>query len=200
MKKAKKLFRVATILCVALVLTIVYINCVVIEKTRGRIFSCDSVQELDAEIVLVLGCGLKADGSPSDMLADRVRTAVNLYEQDETLTLLMSGDHKDETYNEVGAMESYAVGLGVDGAAIMCDHKGFSTYESVERAKNEFGAEKIIIVSQKYHLYRALYIADKLGIEAYGVSADLNEYRGQSVRDLREVAARVKDLFLTMFK
>jgi vancomycin permeability regulator SanA len=80
------------------------------------------------------------------------------------------------------------------------DHAGFSTYESIYRAKDIFQAKKIIIVSQKYHLYRALYIANALGIEAYGVHADYRNYAGQAGFDIREVLARNKDFFTSIFK
>jgi vancomycin permeability regulator SanA len=154
---------------------------------------------LDADYILTLGCGLRPDGSPSDMLADRVTVATDVYVLSEDAVLLMSGDNSGEHYNEVGAMREFAIKLGADGEDIFSDDEGFSTYESVFRAKNEFGAESLIIVTQGYHLYRALYIAKRMGIDAYGVSADLREYRGQTLRDLREVAARVKDFLYTLF-
>ena len=103
-------------------------------------------------------------------------------------------------YNEVGTMKEYAVNEGVPSEDIFMDHAGFSTYESLYRAKEIFGADRIIIVSQEYHLYRALYIAKALGIEAYGVSADLRSYSGQYKRDLREILARNKDFILAITK
>ena len=92
-------------------------------------------------------------------------------------------------------MKRYAIAQGVPSEVIFCDHAGFSTYESIYRARDIFGAGRIIIVSREYHLYRALYIARKLGLEAYGVSADLRSYRGQAYSDLREDLARFKDFF-----
>ena len=96
-------------------------------------------------------------------------------------------------YNEVAAMKRYAMDAGVASENVFMDHAGFSTYESLYRARDVFCAKKIIIVSQEYHLYRALYVAQKLGLDAYGVHADYRGYTGQQARDIREVLARVKD-------
>lgn len=198
MKKSKRLIKIAASFLAAVMLTIVCINCLVILKTRDRIISAEEAALFDADYILVLGCGLRPDGSPSDMLADRVTAATDIYLSSDDAVLLMSGDNSGEHYNEVGAMREFAVKLGADGEDILSDDEGFSTLESVVRAKNEFGAESVIIVTQGYHLYRALYIAEKLGIDACGVSADLRPYRGQTMRDLREVAARVKDFLYTL--
>ncbi len=103
-------------------------------------------------------------------------------------------------YDEVNAMKQYAVENGVSSVHVFMDHAGFSTYETVYRAREVFEADKVIIITQEYHLYRALYIADKLGLEAYGVSADLNKYAGQSMRDFREVLARCKDWAMCILK
>ena len=114
--------------------------------------------------------------------------------------LLMSGDHGAKEYDEVNAMKQYAIEQGVDSAEIFMDHAGFSTYESIYRAKEIFGAEKVVIVTQEYHLYRALYIADALGMEAYGVTSDQRTYSGQTIRDVRELLARNKDFLASLFK
>ena len=110
------------------------------------------------------------------------------------------GDHGREDYDEVGAMKDYAIENGVPSENVFMDHAGFSTYETVYRAKEIFEADKVIIVTQEYHLYRALYIAEQLGVDAYGVSSDLNTYAGQSMRDAREVLARCKDWLMCIFK
>ena len=199
MKKTKRIVKITAAFLAAMMLTIVCINCLVILKTRDRIILVEDAALLDADYILTLGCGLRPDGSPSDMLADRVTVATDVYVLSEDAALLMSGDNSGDHYNEVGAMREFAIKLGADGEDILSDDEGFSTYESVFRAKNEFGAESLVIVTQGYHLYRALYIAKRMGIDAYGVSADLREYRGQTLRDLREVAARVKDFLYTIF-
>ena len=108
----------------------------------------------------------------------------------------MSGDNQRPEYDEVSAMIALAVTLGVEESAVEADRLGLSTYESLERARERFDAERILIVTQKYHLYRALYVAEQMGMEAYGLSADVRGYRGQILRDVREVAARCKDFIL----
>lgn len=166
-----------------------------------RIISADTACDMGGfDCILVLGAGVRSDGSPSDMLSDRLDVGIALYNGGASDRLLMSGDHGRRDYDEVGAMKLAATNAGIDADAVFCDHAGFSTYESIYRAKDIFGAERVLIVSQEYHLYRALYIAEKLGLEAYGVGADLRSYRGQNYRDLREYAARFKDFFMAQIK
>jgi len=112
----------------------------------------------------------------------------------------MSGDHGTVEYDEVNAMKQYAIEKGIDSEEIFMDHAGFSTYESIYRAKEIFGAERVVIITQEYHLYRALYIADALGLEAYGVASDQRTYSGQTMRDVREILARNKDFLTSLFK
>jgi vancomycin permeability regulator SanA len=130
------------------------------------------------------------------MLLDRVKVACSLYKAagDADLPLLMSGDHTGD-YNEVGVMKSLAVDMGVPSEQVFLDHEGYSTYESLYRARYVFGVRKIVIVTQEYHLHRALYIARELGIDAVGVSADLRPYKHQVRYEAREHLARFKDLF-----
>ena len=154
----------------------------------------------DVDCILVLGCLVRSDGRPSDMLADRLTVGCELYENRVSDRLLFSGDHGQHDYDEVSAMKDFALERNVVPQDIFLDHAGFSTYESIYRAKEIFGAKKIVIVTQKYHLYRALYIAKQLGMEAYGVASDLNTYRGQSYRDAREVLARCKDVAYCTFR
>lgn len=159
-----------------------------------RIVSADEAASLGSvDCVLVLGCGVRPDGRPSDMLADRIAQGVALYNNGTSPKLLMSGDHGRADYDEVNAMREAAVQAGLPADDVFMDHAGFSTYESMYRARDVFGAKRIVIVSQEYHLCRALYVAERLGLDAYGVSADLRPYAGQ---EAREVLARNKD-FLT---
>ena len=154
----------------------------------------------DVDCILVLGCKVKDNGDPSDMLADRIRRGIELYESGAAPKIIMSGDHGQADYDEVNTMKQIAVDNGVPSIDVFMDHAGFSTYESIYRAKEIFGVEKMIIVTQDYHLYRALYIAESFGIEAYGVNADYREYWGQSKRDAREILARFKDFAIVTFK
>jgi vancomycin permeability regulator SanA len=125
---------------------------------------------------------------------------LELYEQGIAPKLLMSGDHGREEYDEVNVMKSFVVERGVPSEDVFMDHAGFSTYESVFRAKEIFQTQKIVIVTQGYHLYRAIYIAQALGMDAYGVASDYRAYAGQTLRDLREVLARVKDMATCIFR
>lgn len=173
----------------------------VTSSVSERIIPPEEAAELqDVDCILVLGCLVKDNGTPSDMLHDRLRRGVELYHAGAAPKLLMSGDHGRTNYDEVAAMKQFAVAGGVPTSDVFMDHAGFSTYESMYRARDIFQADKIIIVSQEYHLYRALYIAEQLGIEAYGVSADYRNYSGQTGRDVREVLARVKDVFSCLFQ
>lgn len=182
-------------------LTVLGINAYVKGSVMDRILSVEQAVELtDVDCILVLGCGVRNDGSPSDMLYDRLRRSVELYEAGAAPKLLMSGDHGREGYDEVDAMKTFAVDAGIASNAVFMDHAGFSTYESMYRAKEIFCAKKIIIVTQGYHLYRAIYIAEQLGMEAYGVSSDYRDYSRQSYMNLREILARVKDVGVCIFK
>ena len=160
----------------------------------------ERLQELDADCVLVLGAGVREGGEPSLMLSDRLSTSIDLYESGVCDRLLMSGDHGRVEYDEVNVMKSIAVEAGVPSEHVFMDHAGFSTYDSLYRAKHIFQAERVIIVTQEYHLYRALYIARSLGIEAIGVAAPGEDYYGQTYREVREMAARTKDFVLTITK
>ena len=148
----------------------------------------------------MLGCQVRSDGTPSHMLEDRLKRGVALYIAGAAPKVLMSGDHGTATYDEVDAMKRYAVEAGIPSEDVFMDHAGFSTYETMSRAIRIFGADKVIVVTQQYHLYRALYIAKALGIEAYGVDADYRQYSGQLARDIREVLARVKDFGMAIFR
>lgn len=182
-------------------LLVLCINGYVVQSTKGKILSLEEAAKLqNADCILVLGCGVRPDGTPSAMLEDRLKQGIALYHAGAAPKLLMSGDHGQESYDEVNVMRQYALDAGVPSADIFMDHAGFSTYESIYRARDIFSAKKIIIVTQKYHLHRALHIAKALGLEAYGISADLRAYGGQFYRDVREILARNKDFVTSIFK
>lgn len=204
-KQKKKILRkiLCIILCFCVLggITLLCINAGVKNHAADRILSSEAAAQLaDVDCILVLGCGVWGDGRPSHMLEDRLKRGLELYDLGASQKLLMSGDHGQLDYDEVNVMKAYAVEAGVSADAVFMDHAGFSTYESMYRAKEIFQAKKIIIVSQEYHLYRAIYIAQRLGLDAYGVAADYRSYSGQTVRDIREVLARVKDFGTCIFK
>ena len=188
-------------LCVLCGLTVLGTNIAVKASVKGKILSSQEAAQLqDVDCILVLGCGVRDDGTPSAMLEDRLKRAVELYQMGASAKLLMSGDHGESDYDEVATMKSFAVNAGITSEDIFMDHAGFSTYESMYRAKEIFQVRKVIIVTQAYHLHRAIYIAQKLGLEAYGVAADYRSYSGQSSREVREVLARTKDFVTCLFK
>lgn len=171
-----------------------------VKATEKNIFTADTFENDEkADCILILGAGVK-DDKPKPMLRDRLLTGIELYKSGAAEKIIMSGDHGRADYDEVNVMRAFALEQGVSAEDIFLDHAGFSTYDSVYRAKNIFGAENIIIVSQKYHLYRALYISEKLDVKAAGVSANLNTYGGQLKRDIREIIARDKDFFKCIVK
>ena len=148
---------------------------------------------------MVLGAGIWGDG-PSPMLEDRLLEGLRLYNQKVSSKLVMSGDHGNIDYDEVNIMKSFAVEQGVPSEDVFMDHAGFDTYDSMYRIRDVFGAKKIVIVTQKYHLYRAIYIAKRLGLEAYGVPSDPRSYVGETYREAREILARDKDFVKCIFK
>ena len=152
----------------------------------------------DYDAILVLGAGLR-NGKPSPVLKDRLDTAYKLYEDGYSKKIIVSGDHGKKYYDEVNVMKNYLLDKGVESNNIFMDHAGFSTYDSVYRAKEIFLANNIIIVTQQFHLYRSLYIAKKLELDAVGVSATLRNYSGSVKFELREILARDKDFVKTMF-
>ena len=202
-KRARMLLCAFAVLCLVGLLGVTAIGVVngaVLRAANDRILSLDDAAALEnIDYILVLGAGVKADGTPSDMLHDRVLTAVNLHTAGQGAPLLMSGDNQRPDYDEVSAMVALAVELGEDEALIETDRLGLSTYESVTRAEGLYDAERVVIVTQEYHLYRALYIAEQMGLDAYGVSADVRTYRGQTYRELREILARFKDFLQVQF-
>ncbi len=173
------------------------VSAAVCHKTQDRILDQRALLEtgLDFDCILVLGCRVYSDGTLSPMLSDRVETAAALWSADACDRLLMSGDHKEESYNEVDPMRLSAEAHGVSSDAISTDPLGLSTYDSIMRFAAENPGARVIIVTQSYHLYRALYLAEKAGLDAYGVSADLRPYRDHVKNNLREIAARCKDVY-----
>ncbi len=177
-------------------ITLLSLNAAIKSVTKDKILSAGTAAQLgDVDCILVLGCHTR-----SQYLADRLTVAFGLYDMGASPKLLMTGDHGREVYDEVNFMLNRAEEHGIDRKDVFTDHAGFSTYESIYRAKEIFEADRIIIVTQEYHLYRALYLAEKLGIEAYGVSASLHGYGSQDYQDFRESLARMKDFFYALVK
>ena len=187
-------------ICIFCAASFLAIGAAVKQKMEPRITSVEALTSAGEhfDVILVLGCAVRADGSPSHMLEDRIKTSVSLYEAGLADIVLMSGD-RHEGYDEVGTMKLEAQKLGVPADRIEIDPTGFYTYDSIANLLEQYKGKRVLIVTQKYHLYRALYIADKLGIEAFGISANLRTYTKQLQFDVREILARVKDVFWVQY-
>ncbi|MBR3874883.1 MAG: YdcF family protein [Clostridia bacterium] len=191
-----KLLKCLKWLLVVILCTILFIagiNAWMIYSTKNVVSTLEEANQLTGDCILVLGCGIRSDGKPSHMLQDRLDVAIAAYLKGLAPKLLMSGDHGREHYDEVNAMKDYAISKGVPSEDIFMDHAGFSTYESMHRARDIFQCDRIIVVTQTYHLYRAIHNARAFGMEAVGISSDLRNYARQTYFDIREAAARVKD-------
>ena len=194
----------AAVQCICVILAALFLVAVsvliisgaIVDSTTDRIYlTPESIEKGEFDCVLVLGAGLKSNGTPSHMLEDRIIVGVDAFEKLDAKCILMSGDRSSDSYDEPAAMKKYAEELGVDPSLIIVDNEGYSTYESIIRAKEIYGFDRIVVVTQEYHLHRALYIADKSGIYAIGSDAALRPYSGQIIRDIREILARAKDFF-----
>jgi len=188
-------------LFLAFILLIFLFNGIVIGSTSSKIIQLDEAKKIkDIDVILVLGCKVNPDGSPSMMLSNRLEKGIEVYNTIGT-KLILSGDHGQKEYDEVNAMKEYIKTEDINLDNIFLDHAGFSTYDSIYRAKYIFGVKKMVIVTQRYHLYRALYIAKSLGIEAYGIEANDIPYKAINIKnEIREVLARDKDFFKTIIK
>ncbi len=196
----KKIIKYLIILIVIGILTVLSINFYVVLSTKKQITNLSELKNKnDYDCIIVLGAGIWGD-RPSPMLQDRLDEAIKLYEEGKAPKIIMSGDNGQEGYDEVNVMKDYAIEKGIPSEDIFMDHAGFSTYESIYRAKEIFQVKKAIIITQKYHLYRALYIANKLDLDVIGVGADPRTYSGQIFREAREILARNKDFVQVIFK
>ena len=191
--KTRRLLRALGIAaCTAIVLAFGASACV---SAHGRSSMRADLASLDAApVAIVLGAGVKADGQPSDALADRLEQALELYRQHKVRKLLLTGDHGTQDYDETNCMRRWMQERGVAGEDVFCDHAGFSTHDSLARARQIFGVERAIVVTQAFHLPRALYTARVLGIEAQGVPCDRRTYRMGWWFALREMGSRTKAL------
>ena len=189
---------IITIIIIMLIASLIplSINFYVVGSTKKQINN-EIKEEVDC--ILVLGAGIWGE-KPSPMLQDRLDTAIKLYKDGVSNKIIMTGDHGTKEYDEVNIMKDYAINQGIPSEDIFMDHAGFSTYESIYRARDIFKVKKMVIVTQEYHLYRALYIANSLGVKSYGVNSDPRKYAGQMYREVREILARNKDFIYGIVK
>lgn len=194
-----KKIKIIMILFLIVLLIPIVINFYVIYKSKYNIFGENDTSG-NYDIVMVLGCSVRKNGEPSKMLKDRLDKAISLYKSKKASKILISGDHST-SYSEIDAMYNYLLNLMIPKEDIYIDSKGYSTNKSLLNYKEKYNAKSLIIVTQEYHLYRALFIAKKIKINAVGVYAKKINYHGQIFREIREILARNKDFMLfTFFK
>ena len=199
-KLIKKILIIGSIVIGILIIIGFILNFYVYLSVKNDIIREEDYDKIkDAECIIVLGGGIRQE-KPSPILKDRLDKAIELYKLGLAPKIIMSGDHGRVKYDEVNVMKTYAIENGVPSEDIFMDHAGFSTYDTMYRAKEVFGVKKAIIVTQEYHMFRSLYIAKKLGLEVYGVSAKKTKYSGRYYREIREVLARDKDVIKCIFK
>lgn len=172
------------------------INISIVAQTKDRIYSVEELDLIDEkyDCILILGAGIRADGSASPMLRDRLLAGIEAHKHIESIPIFLSGDSENSDYCETVTMKSFLLDNDIDEDIIISDGYGLSTYESIWRAKHVYGYNRILIISQKYHLHRAMYIANELGIIADGVDGALTTYGKQPIYNLREYLARIKDM------
>jgi SanA protein len=188
---ARRLFRIVIGLCVVVIAVVAVANVIVLRQGRGEAKSVRDVPH--AQAALVLGAQVKPDGQPSAMLADRIAAAEDLYRAHKVDKLLLSGDHGQWSYDEVGTMRRKLLRDGVRPQDLFTDHAGFDTWDSAQRARRVFGVRSVIVVTQDFHMARALYAARQAGLYATGFSADRRRYGAVMARlRVREALARVK--------
>lgn len=199
-KKRKRVFFFLFLLIIVIVIGTIVVNLYIINSTKSQIIELNDIESSEKyDAILVLGCKVNGN-SPSLMLARRLDKAYEIYSSLST-KIILSGDHGKNNYDEVSVMRDYLVTFDIDEADIFLDHAGFSTYDSIYRAKYIFGVEKIIIVTQKYHMYRALYLANKLNIEAIGIdAADIPQKTIMLKNKVREILSRDKAFIYGIFR
>lgn len=199
MKRYKKIIDIILIAILILLITITSINSYILDSTKNQIIDLSGIPDSNEYIVLVLGASVRQD-TVSLMLKDRLDKGIEIYNSNNNLIVLASGDGVAEDYNEIKPMYNYLIENNIPDTNIITDSYGISTYDSLWRLKNVYGYDKVIIVTQEYHLYRAIYIANRLDIDVYGIRAKEITYKNQEYRELREILARTKDYFKTIFK
>ena len=190
----KKLFKRFFILCLILILFILTVNIYIDLTTKKRIYY--SLEKIPShKTALVLGAKVNNNGSLSHVFFDRTDTALKLYQKNKIEKILISGDNTKQDYDEVNAAKNYLLKNNVPKDDIFLDHAGIDTYDSVYRAKHIFEVKDLVIITQEFHLGRAIYLADSIELTAVGLAADQREYREINQYRLREKLARIKAFF-----
>lgn len=190
MTRRAKLLAAAAAVAVAFAAVVLGCNAAVLREGRALVRGPAAVRAADA--IVVLGAGVRDDGAPSDVLVDRLSTARALYASGVAPRVLVTGDHVGADYDEPRAMQRWLVARGVPSEAIFMDHAGVDTYSSMWRARNVFQVRRAVVVTQAFHLPRALFLGARLGMEVEGVEADRRPYRGAAWLAVRELGSRAK--------
>ncbi len=195
----------AYVLIFCLMIVLIVLEILVLMDRYGQEYILDMKDlPIDCDTVIVLGAGVKPNGDPCDILVDRLDTGAKVYVRRMSKTILLTGENSGESYNELKAMKSWIMNnyteVNVREQDLLIDNCGFCTFDSIYRAKTIFNIKSVIISTNRYHLPRAIYIARKLGIEAYGIASDMREYDRMKKYKRREVLAQIKDFFLCLIK
>jgi SanA protein len=196
----KRLIIGLIIIAIITIASPILINIYIVAYSKKYILTQEQAIGTHPDCILVLGAQVFDDNTLSHMLEDRVLGAIELYNLKVSTKILLSGDHGRKTYDEVNAMKNYTLNKGVPPENIFLDHAGLSTYESMYRARDVFNVKKVIIVTQGFHLSRAVYLARSLGLDAYGVASDPRSYATMPQNKFREFFARVKGFFYCILK
>jgi SanA protein len=190
----KKIFRVATRLGVLALISIILIRGVFLLKASPQTFTINEVPV--RRVAIVFGAEVKRDGTPSVVLKDRIETAVTLYKSGKVEKLLMSGDNRFDDYNEPESMRQYALTLGMPDSDIVLDFAGRRTYDTCYRAKEIFGVDSAVLVTQRFHMPRSLFLCNAFDIDAVGVESENYYYlkRSRLIWNTRELLATVQSV------
>lgn len=175
-----------------------FINIHMINSTKNSIIDINKIEAENIDAIIILGCKIE-NNEPSLMLSKRLNAGIDVYKRLHSKIIITGNGSKEE--DEVSVMRDYLLKNNIDSTDIYLDYEGFTTYDSIYRAKNFFNAKRVIIVTQKYHLYRALYLANALDLEAYGVVADDIPQKGIMLKNqIREIFSRDKNFFKAIIK
>ena len=197
MKTYKKILLVLSVILLTIFVYAMGINYYVKYTVIDRIKDTDEIKDVDT--IIVLGAKVHDDGRLSLMLKDRLDKTIEVYNKLDIKKVIVSGDSEHKDYDETTKMKEYLINNGIPEEDIVVDVYGLSTYDSIYRLKNVYNIDKVVIITQNYHLYRSLYIANSLGIDAYGMPSSGEDYFGQTTRELREILARNKDFLTSLF-
>ena len=197
MKTYKKILLILGVILLTIFVYAMGINYYVKCTVMDRIKDIDEIKDVDT--IIVLGAKVHDDGRLSLMLKDRLDKTIEVYNKLDIKKVIVSGDSEHKDYDETTKMKEYLINNGIPEESIVVDIYGLSTYDSIYRLKNVYNIDKVVIITQNYHLYRSLYIANSLGIDAYGIPSSGEDYFGQTTRELREILARNKDFLTSLF-